>query len=143
MTIQYELKIPPEYIDLCNHWYSGQGDMMYAVASTGSLSLGSICPVYDYDDKADRDLKWYYTLCLDLSTSILHARRSAENALRRAEQRAHDLTDCDGEEKNERLNEYHELSDDYDLLVAFLDDIDSEIERLETENPQLENWSGE
>ena len=35
--------IPPVYFDLCRGWYDGM-DILYAVASTGSLTMGTIRP---------------------------------------------------------------------------------------------------
>lgn len=38
------LEIPPEYIELCEQWHSGQSSMFYAISSTGALSLGTNNP---------------------------------------------------------------------------------------------------
>lgn len=38
------MKFPKHYVELCKHWHSGQDCMMYAVASTGGLSLGTDRP---------------------------------------------------------------------------------------------------
>jgi hypothetical protein len=66
-----KVEIPPEYIDLCTNWHSGQDSMFYAISSTGALSLGSIRPV-DRDSEAlfVNDEEWMLSLLNSLECEI-------------------------------------------------------------------------
>jgi hypothetical protein len=66
-----KVEIPPEYIDLCTSWHSGQDSMFYAISSTGALSLGSIRPV-DRDSEAlfVNDEEWMLSLLNSLECEI-------------------------------------------------------------------------
>jgi hypothetical protein len=66
------IDIPHEFKVICGNWYYGMGDMMYAVYSTGGLSLGDIRPEYGFTDE-----QWYLQLWRDLSCDIGYARRAA------------------------------------------------------------------
>lgn len=64
------IKIPQQYIDLCNGWYRGVNYVLYAIASTGKLTLGSIRPrVYD-SDRYMTDEEWYWSLFSDLGIEL-------------------------------------------------------------------------
>lgn len=64
------IKIPQQYIDLCNGWYDGVNSMLYAIASTGKLTLGSIRPrIYD-SDRYMTDEEWYWSLFSDLGIEL-------------------------------------------------------------------------
>lgn len=65
--------IPPVYFDLCRGWYDGM-DILYAVASTGSLTMGTIRPA-----GSDTPEKWYLSLWFDLASDVSSARRAAES----------------------------------------------------------------
>lgn len=64
--------IPDRFVDLCIGWYDGVNDKLYAVASTGGLSLGNIRP-----QGCDSDEKWYLTIWRDLAVGVYQARRAA------------------------------------------------------------------
>lgn len=46
-------------------WHGGQASMLYAVASTGALSLGTIRPRWS-DGEAFTDTEWRFDLAYDL-----------------------------------------------------------------------------
>lgn len=54
-----------EYAHLCSEWHSGQSSMMYAVASTGGLSLGRYKPI-----DVDTDKEWMLRLLSGLLVEI-------------------------------------------------------------------------
>lgn len=115
MTPVNSIELPARFVELCCDWYDGSGSMLYAVASTGGLTTGTICPVTDYDD---RDRKWYYQLWVDLSVDVMYARRAAQKA---------SLDNAD--------------HDDYLDLVDFEDYADSVVERL-CEEYGLDDYEG-
>lgn len=59
------IDMPHEYIEVCNDCHSGQDCLLYAVASSGGLYLGSTRP-----DGCDTDEKWYLRLWISLSADI-------------------------------------------------------------------------
>lgn len=69
------IEIPFEFVEIAGRWYNGMGDMLYAVSSTGGLTLGSIKPL-DADSKEE----WYYMLWCALAADVGAARRAAEGA---------------------------------------------------------------
>jgi hypothetical protein len=79
MTTQINsIKIPQQYIDLCDGWHGGQDSMLYAIASTGNLTLGSIRPsVYD-SDRYMTDEEWYWSLFCDLGAELRQIIRNIE-----------------------------------------------------------------
>lgn len=53
------LELEPEEIDAATSWHGGQSSMLYAVASTGSLSRGTIRPMGDDDQPmTDDEVRW-------------------------------------------------------------------------------------
>jgi len=106
------IRIPDEFVAICDGWYDGMGDMVYAVSSTGNLTTGTIRPA-----GCDSDEQWYLNLWCDLSADLCNAVRAAKKG-------------------------YNGQSDkdDYPVLVRFEDYVDSIIERLEREYG-LEDWS--
>lgn len=62
------VKIPPEYVAVCEGWQSSISDLLYAVSSTGGLTLGHRQPV-----ECDTEEQWYLTLWRDLSCDINRA----------------------------------------------------------------------
>ena len=114
------IKIPVRFQRLCAGWYGGQGCMLYAVCSTGGLTLGTIRP-----RGCDSDEQWYYTIWCELSVDVARARRAAEKGLNA---RAGD-DDGDGEG--------HDA--DYPALVEFEDWVDEQCGRL-CESYGLEEW---
>lgn len=59
------LKIPDEFIQLCTEWHSGQSSMMYAVSSTGALSLGTIKPL-----DCETDEEWFQSILSGLESEV-------------------------------------------------------------------------
>lgn len=61
------IQIPYEFVELCGEWHGGQSCMLYAVCSTGNLTLGNRRPL-----GCDTDEKWYVHIweCLDSDLSI-------------------------------------------------------------------------
>ena len=117
------IKIPYEYFELCMHWHGNQDCMLYAVCSTGGLTLGTIRP-----RGCDSDEKWYLTIWRELSSDVAYARRSAEKGCNfRA-----GYDDGDGEG--------HDA--DYPALVEFEEWVDAQCERL-CVSYGLEDWDGE
>jgi hypothetical protein len=74
MVAVNSIEIPDEYRELCSGWYDGM-DMLYAITSTGGLTIGSIRP-----RGADSIEKWYYSIWCDLSVDVGYARRAAEKS---------------------------------------------------------------
>ena len=59
------IKIPDEFVDLCEGWHGGQSSMLYAISSTENLTTGSIKP-----PRAETDEQWYLGLWRELSMEI-------------------------------------------------------------------------
>jgi hypothetical protein len=57
--------IPPELVEFCCEWYDGQASMMYAIASTGGLTLGTIRPRW-----ARTEAEWYCGLFDNLAAEL-------------------------------------------------------------------------
>ena len=64
------IEIPPEYRALCPEWHGGQSCLLYAIASTGGLTLGNRRPI-----GCDTEEKWYLQLWQELSADITYAMR--------------------------------------------------------------------
>lgn len=135
--------IPGQFVAIASEWYSGSGDMLYAVCSTGGLTTGTNCPVTDYTDDADRMVKWYYSIWLDLASDVGSAYRSACKALNHATERYNDLDDCTDAEIDQRYSDYDACVADAALLADFEEWADNQVSRLESDYPALEDWSGE
>lgn len=60
--------IEPRWLAIASEWYDGQWSMLYAVASTGSIRLGSVRPIGDDGPMTDAD--WYRSLLSDLSREL-------------------------------------------------------------------------
>ena len=73
------IEIPDRFVAIAAEWHSGQDCMLYAVCSTGGLTIGTHCPIYDSSDENDCERKWYLTIWRDLSVDVGRARRAAEN----------------------------------------------------------------
>jgi len=58
------IEIPEEFVTICGGWYRGM-DLLYAVASTGGLTLGSIQP---HDVETEQE--WYHQLWSGLSADL-------------------------------------------------------------------------
>lgn len=73
MTLQ-QIEIPPEYIDLCREWHGGLDCMLYAIASTGDLSLGDIRPINDDTGQPMTDPEWHLHLWECLECDVRHCK---------------------------------------------------------------------
>ena len=67
------IQIPDEFVSLCNEWHGGQDCLLYAVASTGNLTMGSIRP-----RGCDTDEKWYLNLWQGLDSDLSYTIRLAK-----------------------------------------------------------------
>lgn len=64
--------IPENIIELCSNWYANQSCTLYAVSSTGGLTLGNRRPL-----GCDTDEKWHLQIWREFSCDIGLAYRSA------------------------------------------------------------------
>ena len=74
-----EIDIPCEYLLLCRDWHSGQDDLLYAVSSTGGLTIGSRRPYDDYEGRSLTDQEWHLSLWNGLESDIRHAADTADS----------------------------------------------------------------
>ncbi len=65
------IMIPERFVAVCADWYGGSDCMLYAIASTGGLTTGTIRPAGCSDEE------WYYTLWRDLFVDVHCAVRAA------------------------------------------------------------------
>ena len=106
------IEIPSEYVEVCDGWYSGSADLLYAICSTGGLTTGTNRPL-----DCDTDEKWYLTLWRGLSVDVCRAKMSAR------------VAESEGWDGGE----------DYDTFVYFEDWVDAVCERL-AEEYNLTEW---
>ena len=66
------IEIPSWIYSLCAEWYGGQACMLYAVCSTGGLTLGTIRPL-----DCDTDEKWHLHIWREFSADMGYAARIA------------------------------------------------------------------
>jgi len=59
------IEIPVDIQELCADWAGGTDDMLYAVSSTGDLTLGSIRP-----RGCDTEEKWYLTIWREFASDL-------------------------------------------------------------------------
>ena len=64
------VEIPSEYVQLASEWYDGSGSMLYAITSTGGLTLGSRRPL-----DCETDQEWQLRLFCCLSSELSSLRR--------------------------------------------------------------------
>lgn len=81
-------------IEAASHWYGGQGSMLYAITSTGSLSRGTIRPRHD-DGTPMTDDEWLADLAARLESEAEQCARDARKQAKKAR----------GKERTELLNE--------------------------------------
>jgi len=67
------IEIPRRFVWVARDWYDSMNDMLYAISSSGGLTLGTIRP-----PGCDSDEEWYYSLWCELSVDLAHARLHAE-----------------------------------------------------------------
>lgn len=58
----HKVQIPPSFVKLCQEWHSGVDSMIYAIASTGNLTPGTIRPYNDLKQREMTDEEWYIYL---------------------------------------------------------------------------------
>ena len=68
------ITIPSWVVALCSEWYDGIGCKLYAVASTGGLTIGNRRP-----RGADTPQKWYLSIWRDFSVDIGRAAHAAQS----------------------------------------------------------------
>jgi hypothetical protein len=73
-------EVPHEFVELAGQWYSGQFDLLYAVASAGNLERGTQRPWNDDESRSMTDDEWLADLWRGLSIDVAHARRTAEKS---------------------------------------------------------------
>lgn len=105
------IQIPYEYVDVCNKWYSYQDDLLYAIASTGNLTLGNRRPI------GCNDKQWYLVLWRELSCDISRARQACEQ----------NLANYDMSKYSPKDEEYLELMNDFEILEEFENWVDNEV----------------
>jgi hypothetical protein len=66
------IRIPPRHQRTCADWSGGQDCMLYAVASTGNLTTGTIRPL-----GCDTPEKWYLQIWRELSADVWRAQKLA------------------------------------------------------------------
>ena len=59
------LKIPSKFVKLATEWHGGQDSMLYAVSSTGSLSIGNRKPIWANDEES-----WFLGLLERLTDEV-------------------------------------------------------------------------
>lgn len=124
MTIPIDsIEIPERFVSVASRWYGGQGDMLYAVCSTGCLTIGSIRP-----SGCDTDEKWYLRIWEDLACDVGFARSQCER-------------DCMAWNDDYGFGDFTEqdLIDDCAVLREFEEFVDSTVERLRVAYG-LEDW---
>jgi hypothetical protein len=102
--------VPDRFVDLCQGWAGGVDCRLYAVSSTGGLTLGNIRP-----RGCDCDEQHYYSIWLDLSCDVGYAVKQAR--------------------KGNGYSDDDEVRD----LIEFEDWVDEQCERL-CESYGLEDW---
>ena len=69
------IEVPARFHAVCEHWHNGM-DKLYAICSTGGLTLGNRRPA-----DCDNTEKWYYTIWCELADDVDHACWVAEQGL--------------------------------------------------------------
>lgn len=77
-----KVHFPAKYIKLCQEWHSGLTCMLYAVASSGGVKLGTHRPWNDDHNREMTDLEWHHKLWFDLSCDAARLYRHAKDETR-------------------------------------------------------------
>lgn len=64
------MAMPHKFVRLSSEWYSGQYDLLYAIASSGGLKRGTIRPINDDTGLPCNNLEWKLQLYLELHSDI-------------------------------------------------------------------------
>ena len=70
------IAIPDELQQLASGWYDGSGSMLYAITTTGGLTLGTIRPLEDGRPMTNHE--WYASLFSGLACELNHCARLAK-----------------------------------------------------------------
>jgi len=81
------VRVPDDICRLCSDWHGGMGCMLYAVASSGNLTIGTDRPY-----GADSDEKWYLSIWTEFSVDMGCAARIARDS---GHEDADDLEDAE------------------------------------------------
>jgi len=92
--MKHSIEFDSDEIEAASHWYGGQGSMLYAITSTGSLSRGTIRPRQD-DGTPMTDDEWLADLAARLEAEANMCARDASSQAKKAR----------GKERAELLNE--------------------------------------
>ena len=97
MGIYGVIDFDDEEIEAAGHWYGGQGSMLYAIMSTGSLRRGTIRPRHD-DGTPMTDDEWIVDLAERLEGEAEAAARDAKKQAKKAKgvEKKELLADADG-----------------------------------------------
>jgi len=117
--------IPERFVSLAADWHGGLNCMLYAVCSTGGLTVGNRRP-----RGCDSREEWYYSIWCDLSVDVMYAKRAAKRACNEYDP---DYGCGDLDEKA--------IRDAYEGLVEFEDWVDEQCGRL-CESYGIEHLSG-
>ncbi len=66
------IKMPVTFQRLCADWHGGMDCMLYAVSSTGGLTIGTTRP-----EGCDSEEKWYLSIWRELENDISYTLRQA------------------------------------------------------------------
>lgn len=72
-TVINSIEIPADFIEFASGWYDGSSSMLYAIASTGGLTTGSVKP-----HGCETEEEWYHMLWRDLSLELFHLIKQLE-----------------------------------------------------------------
>lgn len=86
MALPEQIDFTPEQIEVAGQWYGGQGDILYAVASTGALRRGTQRPTDDEGKPVDDDT-WLYILAEALVTAASRTAHQARDQAKRTKDR--------------------------------------------------------
>ena len=91
----FEIDFDDEELKTAEHWHGGQSSMLYAVCSTGSLSLGTRRPQHPDEDRPMTDAEWFARIAWDLSAEAEECVDSARKQVtgKRGAERAELKTD--------------------------------------------------
>ena len=83
-----------EEIEAASHWYGGQGSMLYAISSTGSLKRGTIRPRHS-DGTPMTDDEWIVDLAERLESEAEEAARDAAKQAKKAKRAEREELEAD------------------------------------------------
>ena len=69
------IQIPSKFVKLAGDWHGGQDCVLYAISSTGNLTLGSQRPESDMTNE-----EWYQSLWDDLELTLYKLIKNTDDA---------------------------------------------------------------